>query len=45
MVIATGHNTGGFAQAPVVAEAVGMTLLGSRHPMQWKYWPDRVQSK
>lgn len=44
MVIAAGHNTGGFTQAPVVAEAVGMTLLGGEHPMQWKYWPDRVQA-
>ena len=41
MVIATGHNTGGFTQAPIVAEAVADTLAGVSHPMQALYDPDR----
>lgn len=41
MVITTGHNTGGFTQAPVVAEAVTATLLGQRHEMQAKFHPER----
>lgn len=41
MVIASGHNTGGFAQAPAVAEAVATTLEGRPHPMQALYDPER----
>lgn len=41
LVIASGHNTGGFAQAPVVAEAVAATLRGETHPMQYLYDPER----
>lgn len=41
MIIATGHNTGGFTQAPVVAEAVTATLSGTTHPMQALYDPER----
>ena len=41
MVIASGHNTGGFAQAPAVAEAVTATLEGKTHPMQALYDPER----
>ncbi len=41
MVVATGHNTGGFAQAPAVAEAVTATLEGKAHPMQALYDPER----
>lgn len=32
-----GHNTGGFAQAPVVAEAVHAALRGEPHPMHVAY--------
>lgn len=41
LVVASGHNTGGFAQAPVVAEAVAATLRGIPHPMQALYDPER----
>ncbi len=41
MVITTGHNTGGFTQAPSVAKAVVATLDGLLHPMQWNYDPER----
>ncbi len=41
MVIASGHNTGGFTQAPAVAEAVTATLTGQSHPMQALYDPER----
>ena len=41
LAIATGHNTGGFTQAPVVAEAVMATLSGQYHPMQALYYPER----
>lgn len=40
-VIATGHNTGGFTQAPVVAQAITATLNGKSHPMQVLYHPER----
>lgn len=36
-----GHNTGGFAQAPAVAEAVTNTLGGCVCEMQLKYEPGR----
>lgn len=36
-IVTGGHNTGGFAQAPEVADAVVTTLLGRRHPMQDVY--------
>jgi len=41
LVITTGHNTGGFAQAPAVAAAVLATLNGALHSMQEKYDPER----
>ena len=41
MVIASGHNTGGFAQAPAVAAAVTATLEGRPHRMQALYDPER----
>lgn len=41
LVVATGHNTGGFAQAPAVAEAVAATLEGGFHRMQALYDPER----
>lgn len=40
-VIAAGHNTGGFAQSPAVAQAVAATLDGAAHPMQALYDPER----
>ncbi|MFJ4188261.1 NAD(P)/FAD-dependent oxidoreductase [Kitasatospora sp. NPDC089509] len=42
-VVTAGHNTGGFAQAPVVAEAVTHALKGIRHPMHTLYHPLRTQ--
>ncbi|MQY06800.1 NAD(P)/FAD-dependent oxidoreductase [Actinomadura macrotermitis] len=42
-VVTGGHNTGGFAQAPAVAEAVAAALRGAEHPMQVLYHPDRLQ--
>jgi D-amino-acid dehydrogenase len=39
-----GHNTGGFAQAPVVAEAVLAALNGVSHPMHVAYHPARLES-
>ncbi len=41
LVVASGHNTGGFAQAPAVAEAVTATLEGRSHRMQTLYDPER----
>lgn len=41
VILAGGHNTGGFAQAPVVAQAVADTLRGRSHPMQVLYDPQR----
>ncbi len=42
LVIATGHNTGGFAQCPSVAQAVLAALRGAEHPMHRAYHPRRV---
>ncbi|MEU5697176.1 FAD-dependent oxidoreductase [Actinosynnema sp. NPDC020468] len=36
-VVTGGHNTGGFAQAPEVADAVLASLLGEDHPMHHLY--------
>ncbi len=41
LVYTGGHNTGGFAQSPVVAQAVAAALAGERHPMHWLYHPQR----
>ena len=41
VVITSGHNTGGFTQAPAVAQAVAATLAGREHPMQALYDPER----
>jgi D-amino-acid dehydrogenase len=43
VVVTAGHNTGGFAQAPVVAEAVAAALGGRSHPMHTRYHPDRLR--
>lgn len=42
-VVTAGHNTGGFAQAPVIAEAVAHALRGVGHPMHTLYHPLRTQ--
>ncbi|MFC8451597.1 NAD(P)/FAD-dependent oxidoreductase [Kitasatospora sp. NPDC057223] len=42
-VVTAGHNTGGFAQAPVIAEAVSHALRGVGHPMHTLYHPLRTQ--
>jgi len=41
LVITGGHNTGGFAQSPSVAQAVVAALRGTAHPMHVLYHPDR----
>lgn len=41
-IITGGHNTGGFAQAPVVGKAVAALLSGEAHPMHRLYHPDRA---
>ena len=41
LVLAGGHNTGGFAQSPEVAEAVACALEGRPHPMHTLYHPQR----
>jgi glycine/D-amino acid oxidase-like deaminating enzyme len=44
LVVTGGHNTGGFAQAPAVAQAVSAALGGRAHPMHTLYHPDRFRS-
>lgn len=44
LILTTGHNTGGFTQAPAVAEAVVSTLSGEQHPMAALYDPERDES-
>ncbi len=44
MVLAGGHNTGGFAQSPEIAEAVASALEGRPHPMHTLYHPRRFAS-
>lgn len=43
-VIAGGHNTGGFAQSPAVAQAVLAALDGRPHAMHRKYHPERLDA-
>jgi D-amino-acid dehydrogenase len=40
-IITGGHNTGGFAQAPSVGQAVIGALAGRHHPMHVLYDPFR----
>ncbi|MBP2047735.1 D-amino-acid dehydrogenase [Streptomyces griseochromogenes] len=42
-VVTGGHNTGGFAQSPVIAEAVLHALRGRHHPMHTLYHPSRMR--
>jgi glycine/D-amino acid oxidase-like deaminating enzyme len=41
-IITGGHNTGGFTQAPAVAEAVIAAFSGVEHAMHTAYDPDRA---
>lgn len=43
VVVTGGHNTGGFAQAPAVAEAVADALAGRSNPMHTRCHPDRLR--
>lgn len=44
MVVTGGHNTGGFAQSPSVAQAVLSALRGESHAMHRAYHPNRLIS-
>ncbi|RZS33872.1 D-amino-acid dehydrogenase [Herbihabitans rhizosphaerae] len=41
LVVTGGHNTGGFAQSPAIAEAVLAALVGGKDPMHTRYHPSR----
>jgi len=41
-VVTGGHNTGGFAQAPAIGQAVVAALSGRAHAMHTLYRPDRA---
>jgi len=43
-VITGGHNTGGFTQAPAVAEAILATFASRAHAMHVKYDPGRLRA-
>lgn len=43
LIVTGGHNTGGFAQSPVVAEAVLAAFEGRNHPMHTGYQPRRLE--
>jgi glycine/D-amino acid oxidase-like deaminating enzyme len=43
LVVTGGHNTGGFTQAPAVADAVLAALDGRRHLMHTRYHPRRLE--
>ncbi len=42
-IINGGHNTGGFTQAPAVAQAVLASIERRYHPMQTLYHPQRLE--
>jgi D-amino-acid dehydrogenase len=44
LVVTGGHNTGGFTQCPVVAEAVLAAFEGRRHLMHTRYHPRRLDN-
>lgn len=44
VVIASGHNTGGFAQSPAVGQATVDALQGRLHPMHTLYHPNRYDA-
>jgi glycine/D-amino acid oxidase-like deaminating enzyme len=43
LVVTGGHNTGGFTQAPAVADAVLAAFEGRPHPMHTRYHPRRLE--
>jgi glycine/D-amino acid oxidase-like deaminating enzyme len=43
LIVTGGHNTGGFTQSPVVAEAVVAAFEGQRHTMHSRYDPRRLE--
>lgn len=43
LIVTGGHNTGGFAQAPAIAEAVLAALDGREHMMHERYDPRRYE--
>ena len=43
-IITGGHNTGGFAQSPAVAQAVLAAIQGRKHGMHHLYHPDRASA-
>ncbi len=43
LIVTGGHNTGGFTQSPVVAEAVLAAFEGRQHPMHSRYHPRRLE--
>lgn len=44
MIIASGHNTGGFAQSVSVAKAASAAIRGEHHPMHPIYHPNRFNN-
>jgi glycine/D-amino acid oxidase-like deaminating enzyme len=44
LVVTGGHNTGGFTQSPVVAEAVLAAVEGRKHLMHTRYHPRRLDN-
>ncbi|KAI0964800.1 FAD dependent oxidoreductase-domain-containing protein [Xylaria arbuscula] len=43
-IVTGGHNTGGFAQSPTIADAVAAGLEGMHHAMHRQYHPDRAMN-
>ncbi len=43
LIVTGGHNTGGFAQSPIVAEAVLAAFEGREHMMHTRYHPRRLE--
>jgi len=43
LVVTGGHNTGGFTQSPVVADAVLAALRGQPHAMHTRFHPRRLE--
>lgn len=44
LIITGGNNTGGFTQAPYIADAVLSTIKGEQHLMQHLFHPDRMKA-
>lgn len=43
LIVTGGHNTGGFAQSPAVADAVLAAFEGREHTMHTRYHPRRLE--